>query len=60
MITPDVISAHNLTHEEYQRINELLGREPTLVELGIFSVMGREIGEMISGIYFADGLRVTS
>ena len=42
MITPDVISAHNLTHEEYQRINELLGREPTLVELGIFSVMWSE------------------
>ena len=42
MITPDVISAHNLTQEEYQRINELLGREPTLVELGIFSVMWSE------------------
>ncbi|HSE30983.1 MAG TPA: phosphoribosylformylglycinamidine synthase subunit PurL [Pyrinomonadaceae bacterium] len=42
MITPDVISAHNLTQEEYQRIKELLGREPTLVELGIFSVMWSE------------------
>jgi phosphoribosylformylglycinamidine synthase subunit PurL len=42
MITPDVISAHNLTQDEYQRINELLGREPTLVELGIFSVMWSE------------------
>jgi phosphoribosylformylglycinamidine synthase subunit PurL len=42
MITPDVISAHNLTQEEYQRIKELLGSEPTLAELGIFSVMWSE------------------
>jgi phosphoribosylformylglycinamidine synthase len=42
MITPDVISAHNLTQEEYRKIKELLGREATLVELGIFSVMWSE------------------
>jgi phosphoribosylformylglycinamidine synthase II len=42
MITPDVIAAHNLTQEEFQRIQSLLGREPTLVELGIFSVMWSE------------------
>ena len=42
MITPDVISAHNLTQHEYQRIEELLSREPTLAELGIFSVMWSE------------------
>jgi phosphoribosylformylglycinamidine synthase len=42
MITPEVISAHNLTQEEYQRITELLDREPTLDELGIFSVMWSE------------------
>ena len=42
MITPEVISAHNLTQDEYQRIRELLDREPTLVELGIFSVMWSE------------------
>ena len=42
MITPDVISAHNLTQEEFLRIKELLNREPTLVELGIFSVMWSE------------------
>jgi phosphoribosylformylglycinamidine synthase subunit PurL len=42
MITPDVISAHNLTQDEYQRIEELLGREPTFAELGIFSVMWSE------------------
>jgi phosphoribosylformylglycinamidine synthase len=42
MITPDVISAHNLTPAEFNRICELLGREPSLVELGIFSVMWSE------------------
>jgi phosphoribosylformylglycinamidine synthase len=42
MITPDVIAAHNLTQEEFERIESLLGREPNLVELGIFSVMWSE------------------
>jgi phosphoribosylformylglycinamidine synthase len=41
-ITPEVIAAHNLTAAEYERIRELLGREPTFVELGIFSVMWSE------------------
>ena len=41
-ITPEVIAAHNLTQEEFQRIVELLGREPTFDELGIFSVMWSE------------------
>ncbi|HET9480109.1 MAG TPA: phosphoribosylformylglycinamidine synthase subunit PurL [Pyrinomonadaceae bacterium] len=42
MITPEVISAHNLTPEEFERIKELLGREPSFTELGIFSVMWSE------------------
>src|SRR5436309_1919665 len=42
MITPEVIAAHNLTSEEFNRIKELLGREPNLVELGVFSVMWSE------------------
>ncbi len=42
MITPEVIAAHNLTPEEFERIKALLGREPNLVELGIFSVMWSE------------------
>jgi phosphoribosylformylglycinamidine synthase II len=42
MINPDVIAAHNLTQEEFARIKSLLGREPNLVELGIFSVMWSE------------------
>ena len=41
-ITPEVISAHNLTPEEFERIKSLLGRAPNLVELGIFSVMWSE------------------
>ncbi len=41
-ITPQVISTHNLTTEEFERIKSLMGREPTLVELGIFSVMWSE------------------
>lgn len=42
MITPEQVAAHNLTAEEFTRIRELLGREPTFVELGIFSVMWSE------------------
>jgi phosphoribosylformylglycinamidine synthase len=41
-ITPEVISAHNLTLEEFERIKSLMEREPTFVELGIFSVMWSE------------------
>ncbi len=41
-ITPEVISAHNLSTEEFDRIKSLMGREPTFVELGIFSVMWSE------------------
>lgn len=42
MITPEVVAAHNLTEAEFARVKELLGREPTFVELGIFSVMWSE------------------
>src|ERR671910_881564 len=42
MITPEVISAHNLTQQEFERIKKLLDREPTFAELGIFSVMWSE------------------
>jgi phosphoribosylformylglycinamidine (FGAM) synthase-like enzyme len=41
-ITPEVVSAHNLTDQEFARIKALLGREPTMAELGIFSVMWSE------------------
>jgi len=34
-ITPDLIAQHQLTTGEYQKIVEILGREPTYTELGI-------------------------
>jgi phosphoribosylformylglycinamidine synthase len=42
MITPEILDQHNITPEEYERINQLMGREPNLTELGIFSVMWSE------------------
>ncbi len=41
-ITPDVVAAHGLSEEEYALVLHALGREPNLVELGIFSVMWSE------------------
>lgn len=41
-ITRELIAAHQLTEEEYARIESILGREPTLTELGVFSVMWSE------------------
>jgi phosphoribosylformylglycinamidine synthase subunit PurL len=41
--SPDVLRQHGLTSEEYEKIKQLLGnREPTITELGIFSVMWSE------------------
>src|SRR5215217_7382483 len=41
-ITPEAVAEHGLSEEEYARILKALGREPNLVELGIFSVMWSE------------------
>lgn len=41
-ITPEMIQRHGLTEEEYQKICEILGREPNFTELGIFGVMWSE------------------
>ena len=41
-IAPDVLERHGLKPDEYQRIVDALKREPTLTELGIFSVMWSE------------------
>src|SRR3990167_5639417 len=41
-ITPQLIEKHNLTEEEYSQIKKILGREPNMTELGIFSVMWSE------------------
>ncbi len=42
MITPELIAQHHITPDEYERIKQLLGREPSLTELGVFSVMWSE------------------
>ena len=41
-ITEDLIAAHGLKPDEYERILEIIGREPTFTELGIFSAMWNE------------------
>jgi len=41
-VTPELVAEHGLKPDEYQRILDLIGREPTLTELGIFSAMWNE------------------
>ena len=41
-VTPELVKEHGLSEEEHKRIVEILGREPTYTELGIFSVMWSE------------------
>lgn len=41
-ITPELVAAHGLKPDEYERILKLIGREPTFTELGIFSAMWNE------------------
>lgn len=41
-ITPEIVAEHGLTTEEYGKVLEIMGREPTITELGIFSVMWSE------------------
>jgi phosphoribosylformylglycinamidine synthase subunit PurL len=41
-ITPEVIADHGITPQEYEKIKASLGREPSITELGIFSVMWSE------------------
>ncbi len=41
-ITPEVVAEHGLTPDEYQRLLKIVGRTPSLTELGIFSVMWSE------------------
>jgi phosphoribosylformylglycinamidine synthase len=42
MVSEEVLTQHNLTESEYRKIVDILKREPTLTELGIFSVMWSE------------------
>jgi phosphoribosylformylglycinamidine synthase len=41
-ISPEIVAEHGLAADEYDRILHALGREPNLIELGIFSVMWSE------------------
>src|SRR3954466_5932315 len=41
-ITPELVAEHGLKPDEYERILQLIGREPTITELGIFSAMWNE------------------
>jgi phosphoribosylformylglycinamidine synthase II len=41
-VTPQVLAAHSITADEYDRILAALGRVPSLTELGIYSVMWSE------------------
>jgi phosphoribosylformylglycinamidine synthase subunit PurL len=41
-VTPEVVREHNLNELEYERLLELLGRTPTLTELGVFSALWSE------------------
>ena len=42
VITPEILRAHNITDDEYARVLKIMGREPSHVELGVFSVMWSE------------------
>ncbi|VDC31751.1 phosphoribosylformylglycinamidine synthase subunit PurL [Pseudogemmobacter humi] len=41
-ITPELVASHGIKPDEYQRLLEILGREPSFTELGIFSAMWNE------------------
>src|SRR5690349_2147089 len=41
-VTPEIAAEHGVTAEEYASIQKILGRDPNITELGIFSVMWSE------------------
>ena len=41
-ITPEIVAEHGLSEDEWKLCLEIMGREPNLNELGIFSVMWSE------------------
>ncbi|WAJ30696.1 phosphoribosylformylglycinamidine synthase subunit PurL [Antarcticirhabdus aurantiaca] len=41
-ITPELVASHGLKPDEYERILKLIGRTPSITELGIFSAMWNE------------------
>src|SRR5271169_5451547 len=41
-VTPEIAAEHGLSSDEYARVLKILGRDPNITELGIFSVMWSE------------------
>ena len=41
-VTAELVVSHGITPDEYQKIIQILGREPNYTELGVFSVMWSE------------------
>ncbi len=41
-ITPEIVKEHGLNEKEYSKIIKLMGKDPNLLELGIFSAMWNE------------------
>lgn len=41
-ITAEVVADHGLSPEEYERVQRIMGRDPTFTELGVFSAMWSE------------------
>jgi phosphoribosylformylglycinamidine synthase len=55
-VTPELVAAHGITPEEYQKIVKGLGREPNYTELGVFSVMWSEHCSYKSSRYYLKNL----
>ncbi|QQR80505.1 MAG: phosphoribosylformylglycinamidine synthase subunit PurL [Deltaproteobacteria bacterium] len=55
-MNPEIIKQHGLTEKEYQNILDIMGREPTMVELGVFSVMWSEHCSYKSSKIYLKGL----
>jgi phosphoribosylformylglycinamidine synthase len=51
-VTPELVASHGLTPEEYEKIVQILGREPNFTELGVFSVMWSEHCSYKSSRYY--------
>ncbi|HVO91601.1 MAG TPA: phosphoribosylformylglycinamidine synthase subunit PurL, partial [Terriglobales bacterium] len=55
-VTPELVTAHGISPEEYQKIVQILGREPNYTELGVFSVMWSEHCSYKSSRYYLRNL----
>ena len=55
-----VLSDHKLSHDEYEHIKKILGREPNLVEIGIFSAMWSEHCSYKSSKKYLNGFPTTA